>query len=292
VLISGGRTPAEERAYRQAIAQDAYNRLLITPAKLFDNSVDIHNISMGFWDRAKAQASGDPLMGGNVPYRLEGTPIKNRLSFYAPSVCYISSPDYTGGSDVSYGGAGDTVLRRADSTVQGDMRLRGCPEVFARGSASGSRPATAQPRCLGSARIGVRGIGGVRIGRTRGKLLRDVGIEPTRRTRYSVRWCVRGSTRGIAAVFDGSSSGARATLVATGATGYRAAGVGAGTRLSTLLRRFPAARRVGAGLYRAGPRIFGVRSGLVRFAGVAARSLAHSPRRLAVSVRRAGLLQP
>src|SRR5205807_8310650 len=52
VITSGGRTPAQERAYRQAIAQDAYNRLLLSPSKLFDDSVDIHNISMGFWDRA------------------------------------------------------------------------------------------------------------------------------------------------------------------------------------------------------------------------------------------------
>jgi Chlorophyllase len=130
VITSGGRTQAGERAYRQAIAQNAYNRLLVTPTKLFDDSVDIHNISMGFWDPDKAAASGDPLMGGNVPYTVEGTPIKNRLSFYAPSVCYISVPDYTGGSDLSYGGPDSADRHRADSTVKGDMRLHGCPASF------------------------------------------------------------------------------------------------------------------------------------------------------------------
>ena len=195
VITSGGRTPAEERAYRQAIAQDAYNRLLISPSKLFDDSVDIHNISMGFWDSAKAAASGNPLMGGNVPYRLAGTPIKNRLSFYAPSVCYISAPDYTGGSDVSYGGADNAVLHRADSTEQGDMRLRGCPEILAKG------PQRAAGGCVDTRRfhfklhhghrarvVGVEVfVNGKRVLRRRGRDIRAVTLKRLPQGTFTVR---------------------------------------------------------------------------------------------------------
>ena len=119
VVTSGGRTETEERAYRQAFAQDAYDRLRVTPDELFDDSVDIHNISMGFWDPVKAATSpaANPGLGGNVTYTLAGTPIWWRLSFYAPSVCFISVPDYVGGSKVSWGGGASDVAASADSTV-------------------------------------------------------------------------------------------------------------------------------------------------------------------------------
>lgn len=132
VVTSGGRTEAEERAYRQALAQNAYDRLRVTTDKTFDDSVDRHNISMGFWNPEKAATSpsADPGLGGNVTYALEDTPIWWRLSFYAPSVCFISAPDYVGGSNVSYGGTGSEIAARADSTVAGDIRLNGCPEVY------------------------------------------------------------------------------------------------------------------------------------------------------------------
>ena len=133
LVLTGCETPEQEtaeRSYRQSIAQNAYDRLRVTPDKLFDDSADVHNISMGFWDWEKAIASGDLLFGGNVLYALAGTPIRWRLSFYAPSVCFISVPDYVGGESVSYGGADSVLAHRADSTVDGDMRVEGCPERF------------------------------------------------------------------------------------------------------------------------------------------------------------------
>ena len=57
VITYDGRTEAEERAFRQAQAQDAFDRLT---AMQFDDSVDIHNISMGFYDPAKHAASVRP----------------------------------------------------------------------------------------------------------------------------------------------------------------------------------------------------------------------------------------
>jgi len=62
--------------------------------------------------------------GGNVPYRIEGLFVTDRLSQEWRSFCSASVPDYVGGAD---GSPGSTVLARADSGSDGDMRLTGCP---------------------------------------------------------------------------------------------------------------------------------------------------------------------
>ena len=120
VLTYEGRTEDEERAYRQAQAQDAFDRLT---AMKFDDSADIHNISMGLYDPAKHAASGDPLYGGNVPYSIDGLWVTDRLSPEWRSFCSVSVPDYLGGSDGSPGGS---TVARADSGADGDVRLTGC----------------------------------------------------------------------------------------------------------------------------------------------------------------------
>jgi dienelactone hydrolase len=124
-------TEAEERAYRQSIAQGAFGRLTATT---YDGSSDIHDISMGFWDPAKAIAYGDPLFGGNVPYgssiyHLAGQPVAWRLSEQR-SVCYTSVPDYVNGNDTYNGGPDSVLQERADSTLDGDIRTGGCPTTF------------------------------------------------------------------------------------------------------------------------------------------------------------------
>ncbi|MGH2808266.1 MAG: Ig-like domain-containing protein, partial [Actinomycetota bacterium] len=120
VVTSDGRTEAEERAYRQAQAQDAFDRLT---AMVFDDSVDIHNISMGFYDPVQHATSGDPLYGGNVPYSIEGLWVTDRLAQEYRSFCSVSVPDYVGGSD---GGPGSPVAAAADSGADGDIRFTGC----------------------------------------------------------------------------------------------------------------------------------------------------------------------
>jgi hypothetical protein len=127
LVLSGDETPAEEaaeRAARQAIAQDAFDRL--TAKRFPAGSIDKHNISMGFWDPAKAEASGDPLFGGNVLYAIEGTWTLERFSPFYRSFCSVSVPDYVNGSD---GRPGSPTTVRADSGEGGDVRLNGCPVV-------------------------------------------------------------------------------------------------------------------------------------------------------------------
>ncbi len=124
VITYDGRTEAEERAYRQAQAQDAFDRLT---AMQFDDSVDIHNISMGWFDPQKYATSGDPFYGGNVPYSIEELWVTDRLAQEFRSFCSVSVPDYVGGSD---GSPGSPVVTRADSGAEGDMRFTGCPAAL------------------------------------------------------------------------------------------------------------------------------------------------------------------
>jgi len=125
VVTAGGRNAAAERAYRQAQADDAYARLI---ARYFDDSADLHNISMGFWDTDLAIANSDPLYGGNIPYQVAGLEVRDRFSPYHQSMCSLTLPNYLAGGT---GQPGDVVApkRRADSGAEGDMRFIGCPEV-------------------------------------------------------------------------------------------------------------------------------------------------------------------
>ena len=147
-------------------------------------------------------------------------------------------------------------------------------------------------RCLSRrAPVGLRGVGRIRLGRTRARLLR-VPARLARRTRHSYRWCVRGLSRRVVAVFSSRSRRARSRLVATTAPAHRLRRVGRGVSTRRLLRRLPRARRLGRGLYRAGPgsrRIIGVRAGRVRFVAVATRGLLRDRRALRRHLRRAGL---
>jgi dienelactone hydrolase len=69
-------------------ARDGFRRLT---AATFDASTDVHNISQGRYDAAQAALAADPY-AGNVPYRLEGLPVRDRLSFSFVSKCRLTAP--------------------------------------------------------------------------------------------------------------------------------------------------------------------------------------------------------
>jgi hypothetical protein len=124
VVTSANRTEAQERAFRQAIAQDAFNRL--TALKFPEGSIDKYNISQGFYDPVQHATSGDLLFGGNVPYKIEGLWTTDRFAQEFRSFCSVSVPDYINGSD---GSPFSAVAARADSGADGDMRFTGCPQI-------------------------------------------------------------------------------------------------------------------------------------------------------------------
>ncbi|MGH2829782.1 MAG: chlorophyllase/cutinase-like alpha/beta fold protein [Actinomycetota bacterium] len=118
VVTSGGRTVAEERGYRQSIAQSAFDRL--TAMRFPAGSIDRYNISQGFYDPVQHVTSGDVLFGGNVPYTIEGLWTGDRIAQEFYSYCAVSVPDYVNGSS---GAPGSPVAAGADAT---DIRITGC----------------------------------------------------------------------------------------------------------------------------------------------------------------------
>ena len=125
VKTYAGRTAVQERAFRQVIADDAFERLT---ARYFDDSADEHNVSMGFWDPDLALASPTDPYAGNVPVTVEGLEIRDRYSPYFYGYCRVTVPDYVNGGS---GKPGDTVppARVADTGPEGDLRFEGCPEL-------------------------------------------------------------------------------------------------------------------------------------------------------------------
>ncbi len=131
-------------------------------------------------------------------------------------------------------------------------------------------------RCLSRrSPIGPRNVGRIRLGRTRGRLLR-LPVTPPDRTSRSYRYCVKGGSGRVTAVFSSRSARARARVVSTTATGHGNRRVRVGSSSRRFLAAYPRARRIGRGLYRANPRsprLFGIRRGRVRFIAVADRGL-------------------
>ena len=165
-----------------------------------------------------------------------------------------------------------------------DIRRKGTLAVRAR---------CAQPprRCLSRrSPIGRRNIGRLSVGRTRAQLARR--IAPVKRAPRLYRFCVRGASRRVTAVFGGRAAASRSRLVVTTARHHGNRRVRPGSSTRALRRAFPGLRRVTRGVYRASrrnPRLFGVRRGRVTFIGVADARLLRDPGGLRRLVRRAGL---
>src|SRR4051794_264312 len=137
------------------------------------------------------------------------------------------------------------------------------------------------------ATIGRRNVGRVRLGRTRRTLARLPGL--SRRTRRSLRFCVKGGVGSVRAAF---SARRRALLVATTAPRHSKRGVHRGSRTRTMRRRFRHRRWLARGLYRAGRHsrmLIGTRRGRVTFLATASTSLIRHPRTLKRYLRYAGV---
>ena len=152
--------------------------------------------------------------------------------------------------------------------------------------------ARGRSRCLArQSPIGARNIGRIRLGYSRARLLRRVPVRPARR-RHVYRYCVEGRSGKVTAVFSKPSRRGRVELVTTTARGHGNRRVRVRSRAAAFRRAYPRRRRIGRGLYRAGPgspRLIGLRRGRVRFIAVAGRRLLRDRAGLRVALRRAGL---
>jgi dienelactone hydrolase len=187
---------------------DAFERLT---AARFDDSADRHNISQGFYDPARA-AAGDPY-AGNVPYRINGMPVANRMSFYFPSKCYLSVPGAEG-------------LRAASE----DMRARGCPSggrlvrgcLNGRGGAAGKR------------------LGPALLGRTRSRQRRLLRGKALKSRPGMDRYCATG---GGSFRIGYGGAGRRVILIITSSKRFAVRGIRRGASVATLRRRLRGERR-------------------------------------------------
>jgi hypothetical protein len=131
-------------------------------------------------------------------------------------------------------------------------------------------------RCLARrSPIGPRNIGRVRLGLTRAQS-RRLPVRRVRTTRRSYRYCVKGGSGTVTALF---SRRGRVALVMTTARGHGNRGVRPGSSARALRRAYPRRVRIARGLYRANPhspRLIGVRRGRVKLFAVATqRQLRH-----------------
>ena len=129
-------------------------------------------------------------------------------------------------------------------------------------------------RCL-SARspIGPRNIGRIRIGYTRSRLLR-LPVLPERITSRSYRYCVKGRSGAVTAVFSSRSRKGRVKLVTTTARGHGNRNVRVTSRSARFRKAYRRRRALGHGVFRASPRsprLIGVRRGRVTWIGVVSR---------------------
>jgi hypothetical protein len=152
------------------------------------------------------------------------------------------------------------------------------------GAGSGARSPACLPRV---SRLGSRGIGPVRLGRTRAAVLVATGL-PARSARRVERYCLEGGGKLLVSF----SRTDRARLAVVMAPGPLARGIGRGSSVRRLLGRYPAARATLRGVLaasRGSAALFGVKGKRVRFAAVADRRLRADPGLLASHLRRLGL---
>jgi Tol biopolymer transport system component len=149
-------------------------------------------------------------------------------------------------------------------------------------------PAAARSCLARSSPIGPGNIGRIRLGLTRRRLL-GLPVRPPRRTRRSLRWCVKGGRGTVAAAFTRKG---RVALVATTAPRHGNRRVRPGVSARRLRRTYRRRRSLGRGLVRASPlsrRLFGVRRGRVRYIAVASRHTIANRRALRSYLRFSGV---
>jgi hypothetical protein len=152
----------------------------------------------------------------------------------------------------------------------------------------------APTRCFAkSLKVGTRAIGRLELGSTRSAAGKRLG-PPGRTARGVLRYCVKGG----GSVLLAFTSSSRVGFAATTAKGHKRAGIGRGSTLKSLRRKFPKLRTVLPGVYRvAGSAkanrhlLFGVRSGKVTFVAVADSKLIAKPKTLRTQLRRAALVR-
>ncbi len=256
-----------------------------------------------------AQANITSITGSNGSLQIQmdvpASQIKNVVLVRNPSVTHVVDADQrnvelrvisrSGNTiQVQQAGSGNVVppgpyMLFVNRDVNGCIKPSHAAQVLA--AAHGKiKPTTG---CLARrSPIGRNHIGRVRLGRTRRRLLAEprlARVSPLKKTAHIYRYCVKGTSKRVTAVFGSKT---KVDLVTTTAPRHGNRGVRPGSSARRMARAFPRRKRIAKGLYRANPRsprLIGVRRGRVRYFAVASKRTLKSKRLLRVYLRRAGL---
>jgi hypothetical protein len=183
----------------------------------------------------------------------------------------------------------DTQLNNLPAT---DKEHSPYQEVFAARVNNGAQETDERTRCFArSLRVGGRSIGRLSVRSTRDLVGRRIG-PPARTARGVLRYCVKSG----GSVLVGFDAKGRVSLAATTARGHKRQGIGRGSSLRSLQRKFgrrlrsslPGVRRVSGGPSK--QMLFGVRRGKVTFVAVADSALLRKRSALRTQLRRAALI--
>ncbi|MEA2139260.1 MAG: hypothetical protein QOG56_2410 [Solirubrobacteraceae bacterium] len=230
-----------------------------------------------FTDRRVSQRMWDPAV--NAPTSVSGQFIGDYQGLVADD-------------DVAIPFWNDTQLNNLPAT---DKEHSPYQEVFAARVPNGSEPAAIPPtRCVArKIKIGPSSIGGLSLRATRDRVGRRLGT-PVRTARGVLRFCVKGGGSVLAAF----TKAGRVGFAATTAAGHKRQGIGRGSSLRSLRRKYASRlRSVVPGVYRvAGSKsaqhlVFGVRKGKVNFVAVGDAKLVKSAKTLRTQLRRAALIR-
>jgi lysophospholipase L1-like esterase len=140
------------------------------------------------------------------------------------------------------------------------------------GGSGGNGPGAGARRCLARRpTVGRRGIGPIKLGSSRARLVRRVSVRPARRTRDTFTYCAKGGAGVVVAVFSKRGRRGRVEFVLSTAPS------------AAFTRDYPARRRLGRGLFLASPRsrrLLAVSGHRVWFVAVAGDGALRNVRRL------------
>jgi hypothetical protein len=293
------RTPSGAKAIYRAKPRTKVEPTVCT-AHVFQQIPGQNRIFMGWYSQGTQVVDFEEHPDGTIEFREAGWFIPENANTWVSHV--FKHRDNGDGTFTYWGATGDfnigsagrnaidvwKVTLPAPPLPAGTGILPAAARRGAGGGQAGVLAASEAHRCLsGRARVGSRGIGRIRIGQQRARVIRRAG-PPTSQRGLSAAWCVRGG----GAVRAAFSRRGDLRLVATTARSHRSRSVRSGVSTRFMRRVYRGAARAGRGLFfthRSSRIVFGTSRGRVRFVAVVDRRLVKNRRLLSLYLRRAGV---
>jgi hypothetical protein len=287
---SYARTSKGEKAIFRAEIRTKPQGSLCT-AHVFQQIPGQNRIFMGWYSQGTRVIDFTENANGTIDFREAGYFIPTNGNNWVSHVFKLEHN--ADGSYSYYGATGDFAVGDGGRNAIDVWKVTLPPPPAPRG---GPLPGTGRGfapsgRCVPNrGKVGSRGLGRLRIGDTRARVLRRFGFASKAQGRIWT-YCVTGSRgRGkVVAMFAPGRNG-RLRLVATNWRGHKARRVAPGSRTTALSRSFPRRRGLGFGLslaHRTSRVLFVTRAGRVRYIAAVDRKLARGRVLLRGELRRA-----